>query len=60
MAPSADAGAPSVEVRRLGGSAVGISWPASAKKLAAPISATPGLSQAASTSLDSVTSTGKR
>jgi hypothetical protein len=55
MAPSADAGAPSVEVSRLGSSAVGISWPASARKLAVPMPATPGLSQRTSTSLDSAT-----
>jgi hypothetical protein len=34
MVPSTAAGAPSVDVRKLGSSAVGISWPASARRLA--------------------------
>ena len=43
--PSADAGAPSVTVRKLGSSDVGISWPTSERKLASPIERTPGLNQ---------------
>jgi len=39
------AGAPSVETRKLGRMAVGISCPASARKLAKPTPSTPGLSQ---------------
>ena len=45
MRPSADAGAPSVTVRKLGSSEVGISWPESDRKLASPIDRTPGLNQ---------------
>ena len=45
MRPSADAGAPRVDVSRLGNRAVGTSWPASARKLAAPMPVTPGVSQ---------------
>lgn len=46
MSPRVDADAPSVVVSRLGSSAVGISWPTSAKKLAVPMPATPGPNQA--------------
>jgi len=59
VGPSADAGAPNVEVRTLGSSAVGISWPASDNKLAVPMPATSGLSQRAFSSLDSVTAIGE-
>src|SRR5204863_5392945 len=45
MSPSAEAGAPNVDVSRLGSRAVGISCPASAKKLAVPIPRTPAFSQ---------------
>src|SRR5579883_1355360 len=47
MTPNAAAGAPSVLVSRLGSSAGGISWPRSARKLAAPIPRTPGMNHAA-------------
>ena len=40
--PNADAGAPSVTVRKLGSSDVGISCPTSERKLASPIDRTPG------------------
>jgi len=46
MSPRVDADAPSVVVSRLGSSAVGISWPTSARKLAVPMPATPGPNQA--------------
>ena len=55
MRPSADAGAPRVDVSRLGNRAVGTSWPASARKLAAPMPVTPGVSQ--SPALSSVLAT---
>jgi hypothetical protein len=45
MRPRAAAGAPNVAVSRLGSRAVGISWPTSARKLAAPMPRTPGMSQ---------------
>src|SRR4029450_6595350 len=45
ISPRAAAGAPRVAVSRLGSRAVGISWPVSDSKLAAPMPATPGLSQ---------------
>jgi hypothetical protein len=45
MRPRAAAGAPRVVVSRLGRRAVGISWPASARKLAVPMPRTPGVSQ---------------
>ena len=48
ISPSAAAGAPSVEVRSDGSSAVGTSWPRSARRLAPPIPATPRVSQRAS------------
>ncbi len=43
--PRTEAGAPMVTVSRSGSSAVEISWPASEKKLARPMPATPGLIQ---------------
>ena len=43
--PRAAAGAPRVAVRKLGSRAVGISWPASDRKLAAPMPRTPGVNQ---------------
>src|SRR5262249_14902787 len=48
-AAKAAAGAPSVEVRRLGSSEVGTSCPRSASRLAAPIARTPGPNQRQST-----------
>jgi hypothetical protein len=57
MTPRAEAGAPSVEVNRLGSRAVGISWPTSAKRLALPMPATPGPNHRASTSAASVVAT---
>ena len=47
MSPRAEAGAPSVTVRKVGSSAVGISWPASEKKLAMPMARAPGVSHLA-------------
>ena len=44
ISPNADAGAPSVTVRKLGSSDVGISWPTSDRKLASPMSRTPDVS----------------
>src|SRR2546421_2022884 len=49
MRPRAAAGAPN-ETRRLGNKAVGISWPTSARKLAAPMPTTPADSQDCSAS----------
>ena len=43
MTPNTDAGAPSVEVSKLGNNDVGTSCPASDKKLATPIPVTPGV-----------------
>jgi hypothetical protein len=43
MTPSAAADPPSVDVIRLGSSAVGTSCPTSARRLAVPIQATPGV-----------------
>ena len=50
ISPSAAAGAPRVEVRKLGSSAVGTSCPRSARRLAPPIPATPRVSQGGSLS----------
>jgi hypothetical protein len=51
--PSAAAGAPNVEVSRLGNNAVGTSCPTSAGRLAVPIRATPGVNHRRSGSTDS-------
>ena len=49
--PSAAAGAPSVDVSRLGNSAVGTSWPTSDNRLARPMPATPCVSHFGCSSL---------
>jgi hypothetical protein len=52
ISPNAEAGAPSVEFKRLGNRAVGTSWPTSARKLAAPMPLTPGVSHSADSTSD--------